>query len=209
MLAMVKFRIRDYLARLDFLPRAEETVRTLTARQVVVFSFPVLIMSLLRSFSDPVINTGLAHTAAPELALAAYAVGWSVVLCVLDTSGMLHQVVLGFMDAQYRSPHVFSLLRQIVAAVRYSRRWALLPDLLGSGEALTDGAGQWRALPLVVNLREYYWGVAMLERKPADVDRKTLFRSARVLPLVLPPVTTHALASMLAEALTLLSSITD
>lgn len=228
-LAMVKFRIRDYLARLDFLPRAEETVRTLTARQVVVFSFPVLIMSLLRSFSDPVINTGLAHTAAPELALAAYAVGWSVVLCVLDTSGMLHQVVLGFMDAQYRNRIRILQFSGILAAIQIAALAVMvftplgafiLRDLLGSGEALTRMALGVMAvalpLPLVVNLREYYWGVAMLERKTRWMSTGKIVQlvslSAGVLLLVLPggslsnPALIAPLAlavSMLAEALTL------
>src|SRR5690606_9176978 len=51
----------------------------LTLGRVVRFYIPLVATSFMLSFMEPTVNAGLARTLSPEKALAAFAVGWSLV----------------------------------------------------------------------------------------------------------------------------------
>ncbi len=179
--AMSKFAARNPAQRFD--RRFRE--RDITAKAVhltfpLIFYFfgPLIITSLIKTLAQPFINTGLARTGQPELALAAYAVAWGLGMIVLSPTMMFHQVPLAFVDdkrperakaVRNFAAGLGALLSLILVGLSFSTlgHWILI-HWIGAGEAISglavDVLRAMAVLPPIMIAREFYWGLLMKRR---------------------------------------------
>lgn len=75
-------------------PTAGQT--TVSTRSALLFYLPLAVASILENFAKPLINSGLARTASPELALAGYQVAYSFAWIFVGIAFNIHQVVIVF-----------------------------------------------------------------------------------------------------------------
>lgn len=68
-------------------------IRTQSA---LLFYLPLAVASILENFAKPLINSGLARTASPELAIAGYQVAYSFAWIFVGIAFNIHQVVIVF-----------------------------------------------------------------------------------------------------------------
>lgn len=147
----------------------------LTPRIIVRFAAPLVVASLIKYVSEPIINVGLAQADQPELALAAHAVAWSVAWTIFSASSMLHQCSLVFHGEGEEEVlvkfylAVALILTGILAGVAFTPLgdWVLLRAMGVSQEvaAAARSALQWMVfLPPLSVWREYHWGTLMAQR---------------------------------------------
>lgn len=65
-------------------------------RSALLFYLPLAVASILENFAKPLINSGLARTASPELAIAGYQVAYSFAWIFVGIAFNIHQVVIVF-----------------------------------------------------------------------------------------------------------------
>lgn len=158
---------------------ADASKANLTYRVIYGFFGPLVLTSLIKTLAQPVINTGLARTASPEMALSAYAVAWGLAMIFFSPVGMFHQVPLNFIDDKDHSKTIavrnFAiglgvLLSAILALVSFTEiGYLILTRLIGASEAISVMAADVlklaSILPLLMVSREFYWGLLMKRRK--------------------------------------------
>lgn len=173
-----KTRLNGYLARLDQMPSAGKNRKKLTYTDVATFAIPMFVMAFIQSLSGTFINGGLARTVSPELAIASFAVAWTLVMSIDTASGLFHQVILGFMEDDYSNRvqiMVFGVcvavvLMALVAVLGFTPLgfW-LMNTVIGASPQLSRmGVAVIRmsvVLPAMGVIRQYYWGIAMMQRK--------------------------------------------
>lgn len=164
----------------------------LTLGRVVRFYIPLVATSFMLSFMEPTVNAGLARTLSPEKALAAFAVGWSLVNTLGSPIHMAQQIGITFTHdgaaASYRRSWRlitylgvgFSVLTLLVGRTP-AGPW-LIGTVMGAPDTIREPALEllrWGFLiPLIVSQREYCWGVLMRKHRTA------LISQARVVGLI-------------------------
>ena len=173
-----KLRLKGHLKRLDQLPPMQKSRKKLNYRGAATFALPVFMMALIQGSSGTVINSGLARTTSPELAIAAFAVAWTLVLSVETASRMFHQIITNFMEDDYSSRaqikkfgiYVAMGLTALVAILGFTPLgfWLMNTAIGASAQLSQMGVAVIRicvALPITGVIRQYYWGIAMKEHK--------------------------------------------
>ncbi len=150
---------------------------------IFVFFVPLVVTALLRTTSNPIINAGLARTPQPEIAISAYAVGWSVGFLALAPLMMFHQVPLNFLqekdtEANYRSVKRFALLVGLTLSIGVSLigftpiGYFVLHNLMGTDEVISTMAADvlkvMALLPMFFVTRQYMWGL-FLKRQSTKI----------------------------------------
>ncbi|HPJ02787.1 MAG TPA: hypothetical protein PKU80_08100 [Candidatus Limiplasma sp.] len=169
-----KKRLTGYIVRLNAMPIAGKDRTTLTNKGVAHYAIPVFAMALIQSLVGTFINSGLARTISPELAIATFAVAWTIVMSINTASGMFHQVILNFMEDDYSnrqqiivfSVHIAVVLALLMFLIGFTPLgYWLMNTLIGTSPVLSQmGVAVIRTcvvLPVLSVIRQYYWGIAM------------------------------------------------
>lgn len=98
--------------------------------QILQFYRPFLFASLLAVSVMPVINAGLGWSKKPEIAIASFAIGWSVTQLFMSFTTYVHQIVIHFHEKDAKS------------TVRFTFVLSLIPSLLLACIAFTP-VGIW------------------------------------------------------------------
>jgi uncharacterized membrane protein YidH (DUF202 family) len=135
-------------------------------------------MAFIQSLSGTFLNSGLARTTSPDLAIAAFAVAWTLVLSIDTASGLFHQIVLGFMEDDYSNRakirnfgiYVALVLTTCLAILGFTPLgfWLMNTAIGTSAQLSRMGVVVIRIcviLPVMGVFRQYYWGIAMKEHK--------------------------------------------
>jgi len=150
----------------------------LTYPMIISFFSPLILTSIIRTLAMPVINTGLARTPSPELALSAYAVAWGLAMIIMSPSIMFHQVSLSFagrlQPERLRTIKLFALLVGLamsftMAVLAFSDgAYFILTRLIGASSLISQMAVEvlkvGSILPLLMIGREFYWGILAKQR---------------------------------------------
>lgn len=173
-----KVRLKGYLKRLDQLPSAGKSQKKLNYIGIATFALPILAMAFIRSLNGTFINSGLARTVSPELAIAAFAVAWTVVLSIDSASMMFHQVIFNFMEDDYSNRakirnfgiYVAAVLTTLIVILGFTPLgfWVMNTAIGASTQLSQMGVVVIRicvVLPVMSVFRQYYWGIAMKEHK--------------------------------------------
>ncbi len=174
---IMRWKARPLLRTGTFFARKTTNVQ-LRNMDISRFFFPLVITTFVATSFGPLINTGLARTDGPEIALAAYSVGHGLAMMLLAPIGMLHQCTLTF--TKVTLPETFRMTK------RFTGGFAVLASVLMVWISFT-GAGPWilthlmgvtpavrqaalgvmqvmSILPLLFGWREYLWGILMQHR---------------------------------------------
>ena len=173
-----KVRLKEYHIRLDQLPTPGKSTAQLGYREVMAYALPVFVMAFIQSLSGSFINSGLARTVSPEIAIATFAVAWTVVLSINTASRMFHQIILNFMEDDYSNRakirnfgiYVSLILAGLITVLGFTPVgfWLMNTAIGTSAQLSYMGVSVIRicvVLPFMSVLRQYYWGIAMKEHK--------------------------------------------
>ena len=178
----------------------------LTYTTIICFYLPLIMTRLIHTTIMPIINSGLARTSEPDLAISVFAVAWSLGMIVLSPFIMFHQVPLNYIDengmSNQRSVRKFALLLAIMsAAVLFliaftDLGYLILTKLIGTSHQVSVRAGDvlklMCLLPFLMAAREYYWGMLMKRRqtnhiwKGKAINLFTILISVTVLIFIAP-----------------------
>lgn len=158
--------------------KAPTQAPTLTYRAIFSFIGPLMIMAIIRALNTPLVNAGLGQTASPEIALAAYSVGWGLGNIAVSPLGSFHQIPISFgldTDDIRNKTTGFAVLVAtistiILGIVGYTGVGRfLLTHWIKAPTNVIEPANQvlqWMViLPFLVIVREYHWGMLMYSRK--------------------------------------------
>ncbi len=165
--------------------------------QVVRFFYPLVLAALAASLARPVINAGLARTADPVVALAAFSVATSVGFIIVSPTQNVHQVVLVFL----RGKESYAAVRRFVlgfglcgfaalglVAVTPFGAW-LLRQVVGVDPSVVAPTLQsmrvFSLLPLVMSLGEFYTGLLLLRQQTRLISAAKAANLAVVVAVVL------------------------
>ncbi len=140
---------------------------------IFTFFWPLIVTSLIKTLTTPIVNIGLARTTNPELALSAFAVAWGFGLIILSPIFMFHQVPISFIDNDNKDMikivKKFGLYIGIVITVVFSiisftnLGYYFLRNIIGATEEISllsvDVLKMMVILPFIMLSREFYWGV--------------------------------------------------
>jgi len=177
----VKIPIRNISRQFDILKlnAVKESSKVIDNRVILTFFAPLVITSFINSLSRPVIDSGLARTISPEIAISAYAVAWGLGIIVVSPLMSFHQVPLNFIIennySHIKSVKKFALytgvtLSGIIAIMSFTPLgYYILLNIIGVNELITSIAVDvlkiMSLLPLVMVIRQYYWGIFMKNHK--------------------------------------------
>ncbi len=152
-------------------------------RDLGQFFLPLAATSLIMTGTLPLVNGFIARGAAPEMALAAYAVALSLGQTLANPINMLHQVALTYVNeddpaSTRRVLRFFTAVSMIfttlIAVVAFTPigGW-LLRSVIGLPSEIATVAQSCLAYFIVIALtsavREYVWGLLMLRRKTGSI----------------------------------------
>ena len=159
-------------------PETGMKVKSLTYPDVARFYVPLMATTLIRMFVMPSVNSGLARTDSPDMALSVFAVAWSLGMIILSPSNMFHQVSLNYCDEPGRrynrgvrrfamaAAAIMAVLMGILAFTPIG--YWVLTRLIGAGEEISvlsaDVLKVMCVLPFLMVAREYFWGLLMKRR---------------------------------------------
>lgn len=171
----VRFSIKDIPTSIDRLSigKPESYKKELSYRMIMTFFAPLMITSFINSLAKPIIDSGLARTISPEIAISAYAVAWGVGVTIVSPLMMFHQVPLNFIETEEDKEPVkrfalylgigSSLILGIIGFTPVG--YYILENLIGVTEEICvmskDVLKIMTLLPMVVVVRQYYWGILM------------------------------------------------
>ena len=211
--------------------RATEAVprrnsRTPTSRHVFAFFLPLAIMITLRSALQPLVQAGIARSAANAThALAVYGVTWGLVLNVIGPLQMLHNCAMVFAPNRDHPswPRVLrfctaagALMTVLLLALGLTPAGhVVFEKALGVSPAIAAEASQaalaFSLLPLFWGTREAYWGVMMRRHQTRGIGVGKAVNIATVIAVMallfgpvgrlvsIPPSVAGALALTLGE----------
>ncbi len=154
----------------------EEGRKEMNNRMIMMFFLPLILTAALRTTARPIINAGLARTVAPEIAISAFAVGWSVGVLALAPLMMFHQVPINFLKEndhpqRYQSVKRFAAviggsLSMIIGILGFTPLgYFILSNIMGTSDAVSTMAADvlkiMAALPIFFVIRQYLWGIFM------------------------------------------------
>ncbi|MTI67921.1 MAG: hypothetical protein FH753_15145 [Firmicutes bacterium] len=182
----VKIPIRDIPRELEKIKYKKNIeVNKLSYRFIFSFFWPLIITSTIKAMAKPIINGGLARTQSPEIAISAYAVAWGLGVIVLSPLFMFHQVSLNFIDEfnplSKKSVKKFAIyvsvtLSFIIGVIAFTSVGNfILIDLMGITKNIQvmskDVLKIMTLLPLVVVIRQFYWGILMKNHKTIYISQ--------------------------------------
>ncbi|NBG88354.1 hypothetical protein [Isachenkonia alkalipeptolytica] len=154
----------------------EEGRQEMNNRLIMMFFIPLLLTAALRTAARPIINAGLARTVAPEIAISAFAVGWSVGVLALAPLMMFHQVPINFLKEKDH-PERYQSVKRFAAVIGGSLSLIIgvlgftplghfvLSEVVGTSEVVSTMAADvlkiMAALPIFFVIRQYLWGLFM------------------------------------------------
>lgn len=97
-----------------------ETAKPLTTRRIFSFYRPLVYSSLIAVIVPPAINAFLGKTSHMELAIASYAVAWSVAQLMTSFFSYVHQIVLHFFANHARKVVYFTALLSLAPTLLVS-----------------------------------------------------------------------------------------
>ncbi len=154
----------------------EEGRKEMNNRMIMMFFVPLILTAALRTAARPIINAGLARTVAPEIAISAFAVGWSVGVLALAPLMMFHQVPINFLKEKdhpqrYQSVKRFAALiggslSLIIGILGFTPLgYFVLSNIMGTSDVVSTMAADvlkiMAALPIFFVIRQYLWGLFM------------------------------------------------
>lgn len=164
----------------------------LSNRSVLLFYLPLAAASVIENFAKPLINSGLARTASPELAIAGYQVAYSFAWIFVGIAFNIHQVVIVFANDAASLVKV----RRFVWAVGLITTCSLLLLTLtgGTGWIIENVIGVDAAIrqtavnnvivlafmPLTFCLSEFFAGMLIVGRQTSSVTVSKLMNTAGV-----------------------------
>lgn len=158
---------------------AEHMVLTETSslklKDILTFFSPIALMAVLTKLVQPIIQSGIARIQSDPELLAAYGVGWTVVIFLANPLKMLHQCSLVYQTEDNESAWqkirnfglgfgliVTSLLLILGSTVLGK---VVLMDLIGVSSDVAQIGQQlllaFSLFPLIRSFREIYWGALM------------------------------------------------
>ncbi|MTI47608.1 MAG: hypothetical protein FH761_07185 [Firmicutes bacterium] len=175
MLLGVKFTIKDIPRMMDRLTfnKSQEYKREISYRMIITFFAPLVITSFIKSLAKPIIDSGLARTISPEVAISTYAVAWGLGVTIVSPLMMFHQVPLNFIESSKDKEPVkrFALYLGIVSSLILATLgftpigFYILKNLIGVSKEICnmslDVLKVMTLLPMIVIVRQYYWGILM------------------------------------------------
>lgn len=174
----VRLSIKDIPKSFDRLRVKNTKVKTneMTNRVILSFFAPLVATSFINSLSKPIIDSGLARTIDPKIAISAYAVAWGIGIIIVSPLNNFHQIPLNFISSDCDKEPVkkFGLmlsvtLSSIMAIIAFTPVGSyIIKDLIGvTGETLKMSKDVLKImilLPPVMIVRQYYWGMLMKNR---------------------------------------------
>ncbi|RKD33924.1 hypothetical protein [Thermohalobacter berrensis] len=173
----VKLPVGDIPNKLDRIAKNKEELgyKEITNKTIIRFFLPLVLTSFIKSLAKPIINSGLARTHNPEIALSTYAVAWGLGIIIVSPVVMFHQVPLNLIkednDKQKKSVLKFAIylgltLSVIFGTVAFSPiGYYVLKYLIGTTDKISlmsiDVLKIMSVLPLIMVIRQYYWGILM------------------------------------------------
>lgn len=170
---------------LDAMERPEGVAepKAITYPNIAYFYLPLIVTTLIKTVVMPVVNSGLARTVEPELAISVFAVAWSLGMIFLSPFIMFHQLPLIFCDEpgrqNNRNVRKFAFLTALVSATGLfvlaftDLGYFVLTRLIGASQEISILAADvlkfMCLLPFLMVAREYFWGVLMKRRKTRHI----------------------------------------
>lgn len=159
----------------------------LTAKSFWRFHTPVATMALLMVIIPNIINAGLARSAEPEIALAAFAIVFGLSRVLSAPMLMIHQCPIVMMDGggerTARRIFTFCMLMGLfftglmtLLALTPLLDWALRVLMAAPATILPVAAGAFWVLlplPLILAWKDYHSGILMLERRTSAIGVAT------------------------------------
>lgn len=175
----VIYYYKSPLKAADLLPAKNDTV--LKISHIMSFFIPLAAMRYLRSFIQPLIQSGIARSQAdPTLALAAFGVAYGLMMIIVETMRNLHQCSLVYVKPDretdlekenWQTVKRFCLATGIILTVisfliaLSPIGYYLLRYVIGVSEEVADLGRQvlisLSFLPFIRAVREVYWGQLM------------------------------------------------
>lgn len=154
----------------------------LTTLNLFSFFMPLTVTAMIQTSLGPIVNTGLARSSNPDMALAVYAVAWGLGSVVLSPLNTFHQVSLNFIrqDDPQRDMYRQRVRRfaQIIALTMAGLLiliaftdlgYLILRHLIGTSDQISrqseDVLKLMCVLPFMMITREYFWGILMQRRE--------------------------------------------
>lgn len=178
MFSGVRFSIKEIPKSLDRLNDNKSKVqlesrKELSYMMIMGFFAPLIISSFINSLAKPIIDSGLARTINPEIAISAYAVAWGLGVIIVSPLMMFHQVPLNFIESEKDKEPVkkFAIYlglasSAILAVIAFTPiGYYILENLIGVTKEICNMAIDvlkiMTIMPLIVIVRQYYWGILM------------------------------------------------
>lgn len=186
---------------------AESTTRGTPLRPstALLFYLPLAAASILESFSKPLINSGLARTASPELALAGYQVAYSFAWIFVGIAFNIHQVVIVFANDAAASAKVrrfvwtvglITTCGLLLLTFTGGTSW-IIENIIGVDASIRQTAVNnvivLSFMPLTFCLSELYSGMLIVGRQTSSVTVAKLMNTAGI------AVATFSIASFLPQ----------
>ena len=168
---------KNLLRRLERLDeeRGHTQPKRLTYPNILLFFLPLFATTIISNVLMPIINSGLARTDQPELAISSFSVAWGLGMIVLSPFMMFHQVSLNFIEdpngGEGRGVRKFALLLAVMTSLILAiigftdigyyilTRWIRATTEISI--LSTDVLRLMFVLPFLMVAREYYWGILM------------------------------------------------
>ena len=175
-----KLVVKDFSAALIELEPAknEPPTRLLTYMNLASFYSPLIITTLIHTSIMPIVNSALARTHAPDMAISVFAVAWGLGMIVLSPFIMFHQIPLNFADDTdngiTKAIQKFAIIIALFCAAAMALMgftdigYFILTRWIGATSEISRQAQPviqlMSVLPFLMVAREYYWGVLMRRR---------------------------------------------
>ncbi|WP_132281085.1 hypothetical protein [Natranaerovirga hydrolytica] len=166
--------------------------KILNYRYILSFFIPLALTSIMKMTAQPIINTGLARTLRPEIALSTYAIAWGLGMNILSPLNMFHQVPLKFLNKEdnknYKPVIKFAviigvLLTTALVIIAFTNVGDfILRKLIEAPEEVIpyslEALRVMCLIPIIRVGREFYWGLFMKNHMTHFI------RSAKIISLV-------------------------
>ena len=159
-------------------PEHQTQPRRLTYANILTFYSPLIVTTLIHTTIMPIINSALARTQEPDMAISVFAVSWGLGMIVLSPFIMFHQVPLHYIDETDNRNNMavkkFALQLAVICAALMAiigftdlghfilTRWIGTTDEISRQSAAV--LQLMTVIPFLMVAREYYWGMLMRRR---------------------------------------------
>ena len=193
-----KVLIKDIPGGLDRMKNISEVKgQKVTNNLILTFFTPLAATALIRTLAKPIINTGLARTPSPEVAISAYAVAWGLGIIFVSPLMMFHQVPINYVgektDKNLQAVKRFAIYLGIFLSILLSITaftnlgYYIIRNWIGATEQISkmsiDVLKLMSIYPIIRVAREFYWGLLMKRHMTKYISR------AKVIGLIVLTIT--------------------